>query len=47
MWGVPLKSLETKKDVLIACIVRNRKIIIPGGEDCLQIGDSVIVITLK
>ena len=30
--GVPLKSLETKKDVLIACIVRNRKIIIPGGE---------------
>ena len=45
--GVPLKSLETKKDVLIACIVRNRKIIIPGGEDCLQIGDSVIVITLK
>ena len=23
--GVPLKSLETKKDVLIACIVRNRK----------------------
>lgn len=43
--GVPLKDLKTKPNNLIACIGRKRKIIIPRGEDCIQVGDSVVVVT--
>ena len=31
--------------VLIACIVRGEKTIIPGGDDCIKAGDQVIVVT--
>ncbi len=41
----PLKELKTHKDVIIASIVRNRKSIIPNGDDCVKKGDSVIVVT--
>ena len=44
--GVPLKDLNTKKDLLIAGIVRaNGQPIIPSGGDALQLGDDVVVIT--
>ncbi len=43
--NVPLKDLPTKPNNLIACIARNRQIIIPHGNDCLQKGDSVVVVT--
>lgn len=43
--NVPLKDLPTKANNLIACIGRKRKIIIPNGDDHLEVGDSVIVIT--
>ena len=43
--NVPLKKLPTKPNNLIACIGRKRKIIIPNGNDHLEVGDSVIVIT--
>lgn len=42
---VPLKDLRTKPNNLIACIARNRQIIIPSGNDFLQVGDSVVVVT--
>lgn len=42
--NIPLKDLPTKPNNLIACIGRNRKVIIPNGEDHLEVGDSVIVI---
>lgn len=45
--NVPLKELNLKKDILIACIVRRRKIIIPGGDDVMKVGDSVIVVTFN
>lgn len=45
--NIQLKDLPTKPNNLIACIVRNRQIIIPGGEDCLKVGDSVIIVTLE
>lgn len=45
--NIPLKDLELKKNNLIACIVRDGKIIIPGGNDHMQIGDSVIVVTME
>ena len=49
MYGVPLKELNRhlQKDLLIACIVRNGKTIIPGGDDCILSGDSVIIVTRK
>ncbi len=45
--GIPLKDLSIKSNNLIACIARKRQIIIPGGDDCLEVGDSVIVITME
>ena len=41
----PLRELKTRNDVIIAGIVRNRRTIIPNGDDCLKIGDSVIVVS--
>ena len=43
--NVALKDLPTKPNNLIACIGRRRKIIIPGGDDHLEVGDSVIIVT--
>ena len=37
--------LWKKKGILIATIVRNGKIIIPGGNDIIEVGDGVIVVT--
>lgn len=42
--GVPLKELPLKKNILIAGIIRGRKIIVPGGEDIIEPGDRVIVL---
>ena len=44
--GVPLKELSIRPNNLIACIARKRQIIIPGGDDCMEVGDSVIVVTM-
>ena len=44
--GVPLKDLNLKVNNIIACIARGRKIIIPNGDDSIQIGDSVVIITM-
>ena len=43
--GVPLKNLKLKRNNLIACIARNREIIIPSGNDYMQVGDSVVIVT--
>lgn len=43
--NIPLKDLPTKPNNLIACIGRGRKIIIPGGDDHMEVGDSVIIVT--
>lgn len=40
-----LKDLKLKENILIAAIVRNKKIIIPYGNDYIKDGDKVIVIT--
>lgn len=44
--GVPLKDLNLKVNNIIACIARGRKIIIPNGDDSIQVGDSVVIITM-
>ena len=45
--GIPLKDLSLKSNNLIACIARKHQIIIPGGDDYMQVGDSVIVVTME
>ncbi len=44
--NIPLKNLKTKQNNLIACIGRKNKIIIPGGDDYIEVGDSVVVVTM-
>jgi len=43
--GIPLKEMPIKKSVLIGAIIRNGICIIPGGDDAIFVGDSVIVVT--
>jgi trk system potassium uptake protein TrkA len=43
--GKTLKEIQLKPNILIACINRKGKIIIPGGGDCLESGDTVVVVT--
>ncbi|SFO96168.1 trk system potassium uptake protein TrkA [Oscillibacter sp. PC13] len=46
--GVPLRDLQLKSGVLLAGIVRqNGQIIIPSGEDVLNLNDDVIVVTTR
>lgn len=42
---VPLKALSIKNSVLISFINRNGKIIIPGGNDCIKVGDTAMIVT--
>ncbi len=43
--NVPLADLKLKKNLLVACINHKGKIIIPGGNDIIQGGDTVIIVT--
>ncbi len=43
---IPLRSLELRKNLLVACIIRDDNIIIPSGEDRISFGDTVIVVAL-
>ena len=42
---VPLKKMKLRDGILIASIARGNELIIPKGDDCLQVNDSVVVIT--
>lgn len=43
--NVPLMDLKLKKDLLVSFINRNGKIIIPNGQDCFKVGDTVMIMT--
>ncbi|MCD8077443.1 MAG: Trk system potassium transporter TrkA [Lachnospiraceae bacterium] len=43
--GKPLMDLRLKDNLLICCILRDGKIITPGGRDTLEKGDTVVVVT--
>ena len=45
--GIPLKDLTIRENHLVACIVRKRQIIIPGGNDTMEVGDSVLVVSMS
>lgn len=42
---IPLKELKLKRGILICSIMRNDNIFIPGANDCIKEGDSVIIVT--
>ncbi|MBQ4639429.1 MAG: Trk system potassium transporter TrkA [Clostridia bacterium] len=43
----PLKELDIEKDCLIAVIVRGNKVLVPFGNDTIEQGDSVIIISKR
>ena len=43
--NIPLMNLSLKKDLLISFINRSGSIIIPSGQDCIQVGDTVMIVT--
>ena len=42
---IPFKDLHLLPNLLIGCIIRDGKLIFPGGDDVMKAGDSVIVVT--
>ena len=45
--GIPLRDLKTQPGTLIAVIVRRGRVIVPFGNDHIEAGDSVIIITRR
>lgn len=43
--SIPLKELKIKKNVLLACIIRENKVIIPSGLDTIEPLDSVVIVS--
>ncbi len=43
--GIPLKDMKTKGSLLVAYILRNNELIFPTGNDEIQAGDHILVIT--
>lgn len=43
--NTPLMNLPLKKNLLVSFINRNGSIIIPSGQDSIQVGDSVMIVT--
>ena len=43
--GIPLEKLRTRNNLLVACINRNGRMIMPRGKDTLEAGDTVIIVT--
>ena len=43
--GVTFRDLKLRMNLMIACIIRHNKIIFPRGSDCMEAGDTIIVVT--
>ena len=43
--NIPLKDLALKKNLLISFIGRKGSILIPSGQDSIQVGDTVMIVT--
>ncbi len=43
--NIPLSRLRLKSHLLVACINRAGRVLIPGGSDEIKVGDSVIIVT--
>ncbi len=44
---VPLQNLNLKSDLLVACILRENQLIIPGGQDKILADDTIVVVTTR
>ncbi len=44
---IPLKDLKLKKNLLIAFINRNGSILLPTGQDSIQVGDTAMIVTTE
>lgn len=45
--NVPIAKLPLRSNLLVCCIIRGKEIIVPRGDDRIQLGDTVIVVTLQ
>ena len=45
--GTPLQNLRLKRGLLVCCIMRKNRLIIPDGQACILPGDSIIVVTTQ
>ena len=45
--GVPLQDMPIRPDVLLCCINRRGQRIIPRGQDMLEEGDTVVVVSTR
>lgn len=43
--GVPLKKIQLRSKILIACITHHGKTVVPDGNSAFEVGDTVIVVT--
>ena len=43
--GTPLWEMKFQENVLVASIYRNKQVIVPRGNDVLQAGDAVVIIS--
>ena len=43
--GIPLKDLTMRQNTLVAVIVHRNKVIVPSGNDVIEAGDNVLIIT--
>ena len=43
--NIPLMQLSLKQDILVSFIFRKGKVIIPSGQDCIKVGDTVMIVT--
>ncbi len=43
--GIPLKKLSVSKGTLVAIILRRNKVIVPFGDDVIEAGDHVVIIS--
>lgn len=46
IYNKPLRELKLKDNCLIACIIRDDKVIIPDGNACICQNDNVVVVTI-
>jgi trk system potassium uptake protein TrkA len=44
--GRPLREIDFK-DAIVGAIVRGEKVVIPGGDDVIEVGDHVIIFALR
>lgn len=44
-YNKPLKTLNMKKNCLVACIIRQNEVIVPNGDSEIWLGDNVVVVT--